>query len=311
MRFPSLKLPLLSLILLLSATDCSSDSDNNDPMDTDDAGLMCPSAAVDVQAPVSCTGNYTAIIRGSAQDQGLQPLDAVLAQMCIDDGTDSPKCLNPIATCSPGYFEIPLEEVDRCLSSAVVHMIPMDSARFASTFCNLEFSSTPSSDLTVDMPFTSFALQAPTDLPPLGTASSTRTVTFAGGIEVDVVPGRYFGAGPYADLGSRTVSSGEPVPCGADGQDFDGIVAFGPAGNIQDPGNPVSAGFDLRIPADGLVEGATVELFVQGSLDCQLEDGTRVKEAEWRKFGEGTVDANGMIAGARLPCFSWLAWRAL
>ena len=315
MRSFGSRLHLLSLIAALAAIDCSgsdgsTSGDNDAGFESMDSGVTCPSPTITTAADPACAANYTAIVRGQAQDQEGQPNDAVLAQMCIDEGLDNPKCLRPIATCSPGYFEIPLEEIDRCLVSAVVHMIPEQEGDFASTFCALDLGNPAAVDFTVAMPFVSYALDAPSQRPPLGDEAMERTVIFPGGIEVDVTPNRYVVANGYEALGGRFLGSEDPLPCGAESQNFDGIVAFGPSGNIQDPGNPVSAGFPLRIPAGGLAQGTTVDLFVQGSLDCQLEDGTRVTEGEWLPSGTATVDANGMISGGRLPCFNWLAWRA-
>ena len=282
-----------------------------DAAETLDGGADCPrSDPVNATPDPGCNAAYTAIVRGQAVNQAGTPITGVLAQMCIDVGTGMPLCLRPEPTCGPGYFELPIGENDRCISSAVVHMIPTDST-YASSFCLLDFENPAPVDFTVSTPFVSFELQAPTTLPPEGVTTQERTVVFAGGIELDVVPERIVAFDGYTSLASRVLSASDPLPCEAADENFDGIVAFGPAANIQTPQIPASQGFPIRIPAGDLAEGTMVDLFVQGSLDCALEDGSTVKEAEWERFATATVDANGMISGARLPCFNWLAWRAV
>ncbi|MEO1336401.1 MAG: hypothetical protein AAFV29_12195 [Myxococcota bacterium] len=303
---------LLLLIVGSAATHCSGSDDSPDPMTNPDSGIVADSG-------VDCTDAFIASVGGSVQDQDGTVLETMVDgagapisgpgnQLCIEQADGPPLCLRPVQTAA-GAFSIQIPSTDRCLTGAAMRVFPFDD-QFTTTYCQIDFGSSPASDFAISMPLTMYEVEAPTTLPPEGDGTTARTVVFNGGIEVDVTPDRFFpGVGGYAGLQSRLIQSSDPVPCGAASQNFDGIVAFAPEGNIQDAGGG-GQGFPVRIPAGDLAEGAMVDLFVQGGLDCNLEDGSLVKEAEWVQFGTGVVDANGMISGGRLPCFNWLAWRA-
>ena len=342
------KLLLLSLILGFAATECSDSDSSPDPStnnnnttadsgvvaeadagfdDTPDAGFdaadagfePCRSDSLIVPDPPTCNAAYTAILRGTIEDQAGNPLDTQLgadnfpvagpgSQVCIEQPNGPPKCLRPVQTCDGGYFEVTMVEDDRCIGAAVMRVFPYQP-NFATSYCEVDFSSRTNSDFTISMPVTMYEIEAPTTLPPEGDRSAVRTVVFADGIEVDIQPERFFAfLDSYSEFRSRLIRPSDAAPCGTEAENFDGIVAFGPEGNVQSDGN--GAGFPIRIPAGDLTQGTDVELFVLGGLDCTLNDGTLVKEGDWVRFGTATVDANGMIAGATLPCFNWLAWRA-
>ncbi|MEM7677933.1 MAG: hypothetical protein AAF449_18195 [Myxococcota bacterium] len=300
MRAIGSKQLLLWLIVGLSATHCSG-SDEIDP-------------------GVDCTDALITSVSGSVQDQNGDVLPTVTDgggvvmsgpgnQLCIEQADGPPLCLRPVQTTDVGAFSIPVPETDRCLTGAAMRVFSFYD-QFATTYCEIDFGSSPPTDFTVPMPFTMYEVQPPTTLPALGDSTEARTVVFEGGIEVDVTPNRFFPiTGQYDSLQSRLIQTADPVPCDAASQNFDGVVAFSPEGNIQNTDGP-GPGFPVRIPAGDLPEGTMVDLFVQGGLDCRLEDDALVKEAQWVQFGTGTVDANGMISGGVMPCFNWLAWRA-
>jgi hypothetical protein len=153
------------------------------------------------------------------------------------------------------------------------------------------------------------------DLPPEGDPDQARPVTFDDGLVLDVVPSLY-----YSLTGSYEGFAGRRVPVDAVGLTptvaenlLEGLYAFYPEGEMNNLGE-TSPGYPLHIPnATGIDAGAKVEFFVLGGLECYLLDGSPVTEAEWAKFGEGTVSADGATIdsdpGAGLPCFTWLGYR--
>ena len=261
--------------------------------------------------PASCgpeMGWFTAV-RGWITAPGGKKLPGAMAQVCVYYGPNRAYvCLSPVASDADGVYTIDVPEAVRCFDEAAMRVVEYDSNR-ATAYCPIDRAAGPGVRLH-DPTILPFAIPA-IDLPPVGDPDAPREATFDDGLGVVATPSRFEPVEDwrtsYRNLSGRRVDVEAVGLCG-DAATYDGLYAFYPEGKIEPPG------YALRIPnTNGYAAGTKVELFVLGGLDCVL-DGKKIPEAEWKKFGEGTVsDDEAFIAsdeGAGLPCTTWLSYRA-
>jgi hypothetical protein len=165
--------------------------------------------------------------------------------------------------------------------------------------------------IEVEAPLVVYATTLPSALPDAGDTGTERTVVFEDGLELDIVPDRFFGPNldaqeDYEALAARRWDDIPLEQCFMEGAPaFDGLYAFSPEGDVD------GASFPIRIPnATDLAPGASVSLFILGGLSTRLPDETTVPEAEWFEYGTGVVAPAGDVIEAELPYFSWLGYRA-
>ena len=150
-------------------------------------------------------------------------------------------------------------------------------------------------------------VEVPTDLPPMGDPSSVRTVRFASGLELDVVPERLDWPDSYSYLrAGRVAPSGAPCFVDDAPSDLHTLWAIGPE-------LAASPGIVARIPADGLADGTLVELWIVGGIFTELSDGRMIEEGAFEPYGTATVRDGFIVvdAGSALPYLSWVGIRRL
>lgn len=244
------------------------------------------------------------IVRGQLVLEDGSGLGGAKAQLCVRaPGARDVVCLRPADTADNGRFQIDVPEDVRCMDAAVMRNLK-PGEQLATTFCQLEMRA--DGHIIAAPPFVMYATTPATDRPEEGDETAVRTVTYAGGLEIDIVPGDlYTGASPaYPILSSAVVSPDANLCTQGHTPDFAGLIAFSPEADVDGPG------LAMRIPSE-LAEGTTVGLFALGGLNCAIE-GETLHEAEWTQFATVTVGAGGVIATDAgpegLPCFNWLAW---
>ena len=264
----------------------------------------------EIDRPGSCPPErgFFSSIRGWVSAPGGKPLAGAKAQLCVYYGVDGYSCLSPVTTDDEGVYTIDVLPAMQCFREAAMRVVRYDSNR-AALYCPISIGEGPAVR-RYDPTVLPFALPA-IDLPPVGDPDAPRDVTFDDGLVMVATPSRFEPVEDwrtsYRNFSGRRVDVEAVGLCG-DAATFDGLYAFYPEGKIDGTGYP------LRIPnKNGYAAGTKVELFVLGGLDCEL-NGKKVPEAEWAKFGEGTVsDDEAIIAsdeGAGLPCTTWMSYRA-
>lgn len=304
-------LSLLPLVVLLG---CSSTGgpDGGDQVGVDggtrndgvgDGGALDLTRAPD--CPVEAA--WLVELRGSVVDEEGAAVADAKVQTCVRTDTAQLLCLQPATTDEDGAFRVVVPENARCMVRATSRVI-LPLTDNATVYCPVVLPASEAT-LAVDVPYVLLSTTPATTLPPLGDASAERTVVFADGLEVSVVPEGIF-AEDYAELAARRLAPDEVPDCVLrDAPDFEALYAFSPEGDI------FGAGFDARIPnGTGLLPGTEVELYAQGGLHCELADDSVIEEGVWQQFGTGSVSGDGavieMTGGEALPCFNWLAYRA-
>ena len=279
-----------------------------------DAGSCRVEENVDPAPDPACSGRWTTVLGAVIADERGTPLEDGRGQACIRDANSGVlTCLRPIPSCAGGVFEQVLPESVRCIGNLVVRVF--DPARpdlnadvpgsFADTFCDVDLPPSPA-ELRIAEPFVLYETTPVPDLPPEGDRNATRTVRFAGGLELDITPATIFGDWGYDRLAARKLAARDPVPCfrRSTDPDFHGVWGFTP--NINVTGD---VGFPLRVAETGLSGGTMVDLYVLGSIDCALTSdfSTVVEEGHWMRYGGAIVDDNGAFS-ATLPCFNWFGY---
>jgi len=247
-------------------------------------------------------------VTGRVVDEAGAPVEGARTQLCVRVSPDSIlACLDPPETDAAGGFAIEVPADARCMEEAAMRVL-RPGEDYAPTYCEMDLAPARDGLVEVGEPFVLYGVVPPTDLPPLGDGSAQRTVTFDGGLEVDVVPDRLDFAVPYDGLGARRIDD-EPCFVAPDRPPL-ALWAFASEGPVE------GDGFALRFPnAEGLAPGARVELLVLGGLDTRLPDGTLVPEADFAPFGTATVSPDGSFVesddGGGLPYFSWVGYRSM
>jgi hypothetical protein len=254
---------------------------------------------------------WVAAIRGWVAAPGGAPLAGAKAQACVTAANQMFSCLAPVDTNGEGVYTVNFDQDIRCVKRVTVRILMPRSGR-ATYYRPLDVMGDDPVIRLEDPAVLPFATPA-VDLPPLGDEDQVRPVVFDDGLILQVTPSLYWsGSGTYAAFAGRRVPS-DAVGLVPSARDFAGIYAFYPEGEMSKAGE-TSPGFPVSIPnVHGYAAGTAVELFVLGGLECHLQDGTKVDEGHWGKFGEATVSDDGTTIdsnpGVGLPCFNWFAYR--
>jgi hypothetical protein len=208
-----------------------------------------------------------------------------------------------------GAFTVNIPEDLQCLESAVVRVV-VPGTSTTTSYCDVDIEG-QGPTVEVSAPFVIYETTPATTIPPVGDATAERTVVFADGLEIDIVPDRFaslnYDVNDYTLLAAARLDDVAADQCfSADDPAFDGLYAFSPEADVDD------ASFAIRIPnTTGLAAGTSVSLFVLGGLLTSVPpDDTQVHEGEWYEYGTGVVAAGGEIIEAELPYFSWFGYRA-
>lgn len=260
------------------------------------------------------THAWWSAVRLWAVAPGGRGLPGASANLCVtwidDEGTPTYVCLPPALANEDGVMTVvpPSDPQDmRCIETAALRVLAPGAGR-ATTYCVLEPEGDPS--LWIEDPFVLPRLTPAIDLPPAGDRDEPREVRFDDGLVVTLSPDGFFSlsSAGYEELAARRIPTDARGLCG-DAPTFDGLYAFYPEADVDDPGFPVS------IPnVHGWAAGTEVELFVLGGIECHLvgED-EHLAEGTWAKFGEATVSGDGATIdsnpGVGLPCLTWMAYR--
>jgi hypothetical protein len=290
------------------------DPDEGEPMD------LAPPASLDApfggpnQLGDDCAATRVNYIRGWLVDRIGRPLPGAFGQICI---VKSPSgelvCLQPENADQDGVFTISVSPRDSCAQSGVVRATRVGERR-ASMYCEADLTAIDAGNVTLRDPLFLYATLPPVEHPEYGDGMTRRTVRFADGLELDVVPYDLFGSDPMIDyeyLSARRVQPDERGLCFLEGVENqpDGLYAFAPEVAVDNDGAPV------RIPNDlGLDAGAQVELSILGGLDCYV-DRVHIEEGSWTVLGTATVNDDATLIesdpGVALPCLTWMGYRAL
>jgi len=269
--------------------------------------FACP--MLEVERPESCGDEFAwwSAVRGWAVAPGGHPLGDARAQLCVHTADKRFVCLRPEEANAEGVYTIEPADEFRCIEKAAMRVLSPRSGR-ATIYCAIDLEQGPT--VTIPDPAVLPKLTPAVELPPEGDPEVWREVVFDDGLVVDWKPSLFYsgGAGSYAEVAARRIPTDAIGLCG-EAPTFDGLYAFYPEATVDAPG------FGLSIPnVDEYPAGTKVELFVLGSIDCRLHNGTTVPEATWAKFGEATVSEDGaaIVAdeGSGLPCLTWLAYRS-
>ena len=258
---------------------------------------------VDPTRDPSCqAGTWITGVAGTLQTSAGAPLADAFAQVCLRLESDFLVCLRPTPSCADGRYVANVPENARCVASAALRAL-LPEPGFATTYCHMELPA-QGTVLESAVPVPLYPVTAPADLPPEGDRSAARSITFAGGLEVELTPAAFFE--PYAELAAVRLPEQVERPCFLPEQPFDAVWGLAPEADIDGEGFPIRIPNEHQLPA-----GTVVDLFVLGGLSCHLADGTLIPEADWETFGTATVNAEGtFIEGGRLPCLNWFAYRA-
>lgn len=298
-------MPVKALIalLLVACSACSTPStDAEDAVDT---------SAQDVPPEEPCSdGKIVLFVRGAVQDgTSGNPLPDARPQACVRvaDSSNTLICVRPSTTDETGAFTQSIPFDAQCMAG-ITFRVSLPQTHRASVYCKAELpESSPA--LNVEAPFVLYPTEPATELPDLGDPQASRTVRFASGLELDLVPGDlYFPSGTYDDLAATPVDPTGPGLCFLDpAAPVNGLMAFSPEVDVTGAPLPV------RIPnTTNLAVGTEVELFVLGGLDCTLASGEPLPEGVWQSIGRGQVSADGSLIEAPdtgVPCLTWLGYR--
>jgi len=320
--------PAISISVVLATLACVPPAGTGDSsVGTSDAGLDAHSGVdrqqpadaadvatdhlitVDAARATSCAhDSWIAVVHGQLVDESGAGLANAMAQLCVrTSGTTSQLvCVRPATTEPDGRFGIVVPASARCLTRATMRAL-LPGGATAASYCEVTLTG-QEGELTLPDPIVVVATRPATGLPALGDPAQQRTVTFEDGLEVEVVPERYYGS-DYSALAGRRVDPTATALCFiADTSEYSGIYAFSPEGDVHD------TGFALRIPnTTSIAANTAIDLFVLGGLSCTLNDGSLVREGRWARFGDGVVRSDGTVIEASgtngLPCFNWLAYK--
>lgn len=251
--------------------------------------------------------------RGWFADQDGRAIEGAKAQLCIRRASDRQlNCLRPGDTDPSGLVTVAIPETggNRCAAEIAMRGLA-PSCGSATMYCHIELPASDSEDsvIRVDDPYVLFDTVAATDLPEMGDGG-VRTVRFADGLEIDFEPSRYYATGDgYAQLGAAAVPLDARGLCFADDiEGFAALYAFYPEGDVE------GEAFPIRLPNTAALEpGTEVDFWTLGGLDCTLPDGELLQEANWVRWGTGTVSADGEQVvsdeGCGIPCLNWFGYR--
>lgn len=275
-----------------SGADASSAGDASEPADIP-RDPACPASAA-----------WITRISGVVLDETEAPLPAVKAQACMRVAPELTLiCLRPVDTDTSGQFALDVPAEGRCVGDTVMRLLLPGSTR-AVGYCPLEAPAT-GSRLVLSEPLRMWGTVPAASLPAAGDGTAVRTVRFADGLELDLVPDAFFGE--YAELSAARVPPTARGLCFLDDvPPFDGLYALQPEGDTDGL-------VAVRIPnTTGLAPGTPVDVFVLGALACRGEDRELLPEGRWTEVQSAVVSADGsrIEVAPGVPCISWIAYRA-
>ena len=299
---------MISLAVLFAVGACSTTDDSNgsggggtsDVVDSDATEL-------DTTPDPSCTAEWIARITGEVLDEAGEPVEGAKAQLCLRVApNDVLRCLAPVDADSSGAFVADIPDGVRCSTEATVRTLAPGTDN-GTMYCHVDISG-GNPIVEIEASFILYSTVPATGLPDMGDSASERAVTFADGLEIDVVPDRYYAPGDgYGKLAARRLDGVASELCFLEGAPtLDGLYALSPEGDVD------GASFPIRIPnTSSLAANSDVALYVLGGLDTRLPDDSTIPEATWQEYGTGTVSSDGTTIEGELPYFSWFGYRGL
>ncbi|OGQ90205.1 MAG: hypothetical protein A2289_03745 [Deltaproteobacteria bacterium RIFOXYA12_FULL_58_15] len=264
--------------------------------DTDDGGGDALNGCA--ARPESCgvDDHWSTRVTGTVVDEVGSGIDSARLTLCLNGDV----CLPSISE-ADGSFAITVPERNACFQTADMHARLPNSHRTA-TYCRMDLEG-GACPLFAARPFVLFPTTPATTLPPLGNADAVRTVVFADGLEIDLVPSGIYPSGRYEDLAVAKIATDAAGLCFLEGAPVVlALYGFSPEGDVKDTNFPV------RIPnGAGLDADTEVDLWVLGALNCTVA-GTSVGEGVWMNFATAAVDASGTLIEAEIPCLSWFGY---
>ena len=252
-------------------------------------------------APICGSGNPIREMQGRVVDIEGEGLAGVRPQACLRGEDGILECLRPETSMADGSFSQSFDW--RCLSELTLRvMLPLGG--LTTTYCVADLPEV-GGVVRFEEPFVLYPTIAATLLPEKGDGGVERWVSYANGVEIEVLPDALvLGSIDYDSLALAEVDPSSPGLCFLDDSPAK-LYGFYPEGKIT------GEGFAMRFPNDlGLAAGASVELAVLGGLDCVLPDGTEVAEGEWHRYGQGVVSSDGsridFSGDSALTCMTWI-----
>lgn len=251
---------------------------------------------------------WIARVEGRIVDGQGQASVGAKAQLCIRTVPGNQLlCLRPIDSTADGTFAVTVPQTAKCMDKATMRFLRVLEDTAAS-YCHIDISG-GAFTAVLDDDLRIYSTMRATVIPPEGTATMVRTVEFADGLELDIIPDEYFpGSGVYGDLAATPVQLAADDECGLAGEaQFDGVYALSPEGDIN--GRAV-----VRMPnTQQLPANSSVAVYVLGGLGCTLDDPEMIPEGGWTRIENGTVSADGttVVVSPGIPCISWVAYRRI
>lgn len=248
---------------------------------------------------------WVSAVRGWIIDEAGNAIGGAKAQACVyTEPGNVLQCLNPVDSDPAGVFTIEIGENFSCMSHAVMRVILPGGGR-AAMYCEVPVDEP---EVRIQDPIVLFSTTAASAVGDPDDWSLARDIVFPDGTTLyNFVPDNYFGT-DFTALGMQRVAPDAIGTCFLGDSAATAVTALYPEGEL-------TTDLDFRVPNDlGLAAGSKVTFSVLGSLECLLDSGEKIEEAEWGDFGTGTVSADGMWvendAGSGLPCISWIGYRA-
>lgn len=282
------------------------DEDGGEGNDDAEVGMDVVPEVRDPSCPAAA--EWIARVEGRIVDGQGQASIGAKAQLCIRTVPgDQLLCLRPVDSGADGQFAVTVPQVAKCMDKATMRFLRVLEDTAAS-YCHIDisggaFTAVIPDDLRI------YSTMRASVIPPEGNATMVRTVEFADGLEIDIIPDEYFpGSGVYGDLAATPVDLAAGDDCGLAGEStFDGAYALSPEGDIN--GRAV-----VRMPnVRQLPANSEVSVYVLGGLGCTLDSPEMIPEGGWTQIENGTVSADGteVVISPGIPCISWIAYRRI
>lgn len=257
-------------------------------------------------ADPSCDAAWVAGLTGRVLDADHRPFAGAYVQPCLALGADGGNvCLEPTQTLDDGTFGIVLDPSMRCLERVAIRTLatPRDGRAWGVNFALPDLVPI---DAVLDArdDIVLFAIEGATSHTPMG--DGMQRLSFPAGVELELRPSDLEDPAMFEYLALARVSLEQAPAFAAELPGLHALYNLGPESSLSP-----AARFSVAV--EGLAEGSRVELFLAGGVYTELVDGTLVPEAEFVRFGEGSV-RDGVVVpdeGAELPYLSWLGIRPL
>lgn len=240
-------------------------------------------------------------VSGRIVDEAGDGVVGAFVQMCVRTNVGRLLCLRPTSADADGAFQADVAANARCMARATARVVQPQTDT-ATLYCAVPLS-TEASSVTLPEPYVLVATTPAVGLPPEGDGVAVQTVAFADDVAVDVAPAA-LPEGTYERLAARVLDAADAPAClREDAPPLQTLVAFSPEHDVD------GSGATVRVPnRGGLPAGATVPVYVLGSIDCRRSDGSLVEEGHWEQVGDGVVSADGeRVEITGVPCLTWLA----